>query len=124
MYTWMRSVSAGFAVATLLGAPVFMVYAQNTVWIDTVVSNASTLISGYLVPALMSLALVVFLWGIVVFIGNSGDETKREEGKKHMLWGVIGLFVMVVVWGIVALLTVIFGVTPMETIPPPGFTLG
>ncbi len=46
-------------------------------------------------------ALLVFIWGLAKFIFKSGDEKSHEEGRAIMTWGVIALFVMVAVWGIV-----------------------
>jgi hypothetical protein len=54
-----------------------------------------------LVPVVIGLTLLVFLWGLAKFILAAGDEKKIEDGKNLMLWGVIGLFVMTSVWGIV-----------------------
>lgn len=62
------------------------------------------------VPVLVILALVLFVWGVVVFIFNSGDEKGREEGKKKIVWGLVGLFVIVSVWGLVYLLSTITGI--------------
>lgn len=53
-----------------------------------------------LVPLLMTLALVAFIWGLVQFIFSAGDEAKRKSGKGIMIWGVIALFVMASVWGL------------------------
>lgn len=47
------------------------------------------------------LALLVFFWGLVKFIMNAGDEEAVKEGKRLMIWGIVALFVMVSVWGIV-----------------------
>ncbi len=58
---------------------------------------------GALVPLIIGLALLFFLWGMLVYLWNGDDEDKREESKSFMLWGVIGLFVMVSVWGLVSL---------------------
>ncbi len=52
-------------------------------------------------PLLLSLAILVFFWGIVKFINHAGDEKAVEEGKQLMIWGLIGLFVIVGIWGIV-----------------------
>lgn len=57
-----------------------------------------------IVPDLIGVAVVVFLWGVFKFIKNGGDEKARESGKQVMLWGVIGLFSMLCVWGVVAIL--------------------
>ncbi|OHB17903.1 MAG: hypothetical protein A2749_00765 [Parcubacteria group bacterium RIFCSPHIGHO2_01_FULL_45_26] len=55
------------------------------------------------VSILIGIALVYFLWGLSQFILASGDKTKVEEGKKTMLWGIIALFVMISIQGIVYL---------------------
>jgi len=62
-----------------------------------------------LIPVLIGILLLVFIWGLVVFIKNAANEEKRNEGKKLMFWGIISLFVAVSIWGIVTLLTSSFG---------------
>ncbi len=51
---------------------------------------------------LASLALLVFFWGLVKFIVNVGNQGEKavKEGKDLMVWGLIALFLMVSVWGI------------------------
>ena len=52
---------------------------------------------------LMSLAVLVFFWGLVKFIFRvGGDEKALTEGKSLMIWGIIALFVMVSIWGIIS----------------------
>jgi hypothetical protein len=65
-----------------------------------------------LVPLLFAIALIVFIWGVVqAFILGGNNEEKRDDGKKFILWGIIGLFVMTSIWGIVALFVNTFGFT-------------
>jgi hypothetical protein len=52
-------------------------------------------------PIVVGIALLGFFWGLAKFIFAAGDEGKRDEGKKVMIWGIVGLFVMVSVWGLV-----------------------
>ena len=59
---------------------------------------------GIAVYLIMALGVVSFLYGIVLYIGRAGDEAKRKEGVQFMTYGIIGLFVMVGVWALVALL--------------------
>ncbi len=61
-----------------------------------------------LVKVIIALALVFFLWGMALFILNSGNEDKRSEGKQKMFWGIIALAVMIAIWGIVRLLASVF----------------
>jgi hypothetical protein len=63
------------------------------------------IIEVYLIPIVMSLGLLAFLWGVVQFIRKGGDPKEREQGRQFMLWGIIGLAVMASVWGLVRVLT-------------------
>lgn len=55
-------------------------------------------------PVLMLLALIYFFYGLAKYILSAGDEEKKTQGRDIMIWGIIALFVMVSVWGLVALL--------------------
>lgn len=55
-------------------------------------------------PTVMGLTFLVFLWGLLRFIMAEGDEKRIQEGKDMMFWGVIGLFIMVSIWAILATL--------------------
>ena len=57
-----------------------------------------------LIPLSVAVALLYFLWGLALFIWSSGDVKKVKEGKLIMTWGIIALFVMVSIWGIVGIL--------------------
>ena len=56
------------------------------------------------VTVVVALALLFFFWGLANFILYASDETKRKEGRSIMLWGIIALFVMLSVWGLVRVL--------------------
>jgi hypothetical protein len=49
-----------------------------------------------------------FVYGLVEFMWNL-NEGAQSNGKQHMLWGTVGMFVMVSVYGIVALISNTFG---------------
>lgn len=47
-----------------------------------------------LITLLFAFALIYFLWGLISFLAGRDDASKMEAGKKHMVWGLIGLVVM------------------------------
>jgi hypothetical protein len=49
---------------------------------------------------MMGLALVYFLWGVVEYLMHADEPEARSTGARHMIWGVIGLAIMVGVFGI------------------------
>lgn len=63
-----------------------------------------------IIGVLFALATVYFAWGVVQMIQGSGNEKKIEEGRRHMIWGIIGMAVMAGAWGIVALLKNFLGI--------------
>lgn len=70
--------------------------------IETVVRQA--------IGLLFVVATFVFLWGVVTYVIAGGDEKKVSEAKSYIIYGLVGLFVMVAMWGIVnAAFTTIFG---------------
>lgn len=81
--------------------------------------NLAQKIVSKLVPLLIGVALIAFFWYLVVFI-TKGDESadKRQEGVKGMGYSVLALFVMVSVWGIVALMSSVLGVSVGGSMPP------
>ena len=63
-----------------------------------------------IIPLLILLATVIFLWNLVRWIVNAGDAEKRKEATQGIIWGIIFLAVMVAVWGFVDIvLDFVFG---------------
>ena len=49
---------------------------------------------------LTGIAGVVFIFGVLEFLWSLSKGQNPETGKLHMIWGVVGLFVMVGALGI------------------------
>ena len=59
----------------------------------------------------------LFVWGLVQFIMNLDKGEENKEGKQHMLWGIVGMFVMASVYGIIALLDNTFDLGAFRATP-------
>ncbi len=58
-----------------------------------------------IIPAIFAIVFIFLVWKIFdAWVINSADERKREEGKQYALVSVIVLVIMIVVWGIVAMI--------------------
>ncbi|OGI96403.1 hypothetical protein A3I25_00010 [Candidatus Nomurabacteria bacterium RIFCSPLOWO2_02_FULL_42_17] len=91
-----------------VGLPSVALAAPNN--IKDLLDMFTDLLINSVVPLLIAAAMVVFIWGMIEFVGNADNEEKRAKGKQLMLWGIIGFFVIVSIWGLVGLFTNFFGV--------------
>lgn len=58
---------------------------------------------------------VVFMWGLVQFMMNVEDSSGRQEGLRKIIWGLAGLFIMVSIWSIIAIMQNTFKLSPANT---------
>lgn len=78
------------------------------------------IINNILVPVLFAIAFIVFLWGaFMAFIVGAQNDTAKEKGKNLMLWGLIGFFVMISIWGLVNILVGTINFGNSQTPEPP-----
>lgn len=60
-----------------------------------------------LVPLIVGLTLLYFMWGIFQLV-VSNSEDSRKEAVGVITYGVVSLFVMISIWGLVSILTSTF----------------
>ncbi len=63
-----------------------------------------TLIIDPALRVVFTLGLFLFLWGVVEFLYKLSKGEVSPEGKNHMVWGLVGMLIMVSVYGIIALI--------------------
>ncbi|MCX6712242.1 MAG: hypothetical protein NT041_00945 [Candidatus Vogelbacteria bacterium] len=89
--------------------------------LQSIINVILTSVIDPLIPILIGLAVIVFAWGLFNYLKTGLGETKDlNSAKSLMFWGAIIIFVMVSVWGLVAILQdVFFGVigTSSNTVP-------
>lgn len=73
------------------------------------VNKVNEIILFPLISLLSAIAFVVFLYGCAVYILNADNETARSEGKKHIMYGLIGLVVMASAYAILNIASGTFG---------------
>jgi len=80
----------------------------NPTYLSSLISGAKTLLD-QLVVFLVALAVVWFIWNVIKYT-ISDDEEKKGKAKEQMIYGIVGIAVIVSIWGLVAILQSIFGV--------------
>lgn len=77
---------------------------------EPIVQHLFQLVIDPVVRLIFAGAIFYFVWGVFKYIRNADDPTERAAGGKHIMFGVLGIFIMISVWGIIAVLEKTWGV--------------
>ena len=64
---------------------------------------------------MFAFALVYFIVGVLQYLLNPANDEERATGRQHILWGVVGMAIMVSVWGIMTIIAGTLGASYVET---------
>jgi len=76
----------------------------------TLVKSLTKLINNRVFGLLILFALLNFMYSVVMFI-KSADKEDKNEAKERLIWGIIGLFVIISIWAIVFTIANSFGLS-------------
>lgn len=85
-----------------------------------IIDSASDLITGVLIPLAFALCLLFFFWGVAKYVrSGAGGENAAAEGKRTMIWGIVGLFVAFSIWGIITFIRTELGIDEVLNVERP-----
>jgi len=102
-----------FLTLGLLATPIV----ASAATVNTILTTLKGLLD-LLIPIIITLAVIYFFWGLAQYIVAKEDGAK-EEARSIMIYGIIALFVMVSVWGLVGVIGTTFGITSGGSVPLP-----
>ncbi len=94
-------------LALLMVLPYFVSAQEQLKNVEGIVGSIGDIVN-LLIPIVFALALLYFFWGLAKYILASGEG--KEEGRNTMIWGVVALFVMASIWGIVRFIQSAFNI--------------
>ncbi len=103
-----------FFVATFISVFPLVAHAVTLAHSLNVVSG----IINALIPMVLALAVLFFFWGLAMYMFDAGNSEKKQEGINMMIMGVLAIFTMVSMWGIVRVLQQTFQVDQGKPIIP------
>ena len=62
---------------------------------DRLFNNINSQIVTPLIYLMLALAVLYFLYGVFNFIKNADSPEERTVGFRNMIWGVVGIFIMI-----------------------------
>jgi ABC-type phosphate transport system permease subunit len=60
-----------------------------------------TYILNPIILVIFAAGFFLFMWGLVKFMWSLNSGRPSEDGQQHMLWGIVGMVIMVSVEGII-----------------------
>ncbi|MFC1756893.1 hypothetical protein ACFLZC_01915 [Patescibacteria group bacterium] len=97
-----------------MAMPMMVLAAATASKVTDIVEGAKNVVDA-IIPLFMAIAVAVFLWGIIKYITSGGDAEKEKAARGYIIYGLIGMFVLVSFWGIIAFLSNAFGVDEAGT---------
>ena len=97
-----------FTTASGLSLAPFLAFAQQGTQIYGILNIVQNILN-VLIPIVITLGIVYFIYGVIKYV-TAKDEEARKEGRTVMIYGIIGLFVIVSIWGLIRFLGTATGV--------------
>ena len=82
----------------------FQIFPIAEASVTTLMNSINRVIIGPLIMFLFALAVVYFMYGLFQYLISPDNEEIKKTSKKHMFWGIFGMFIMVSVFGILNLI--------------------
>lgn len=77
-------------------------------------NRVNEIILNPLILLMFSLALVYFAYGVLKFLSLEAGDKARDEARKAIMWGIVGMVVMFSVYGLIRFVLDTFGIAPSD----------
>jgi hypothetical protein len=77
-----------------------LAFAADTTPLSTFVANMGGIVN-QLIPILSTVVVLVFFYGLIKYILAGGDDEASKKARSYMIRGIIGMFVLTTIWGII-----------------------
>ncbi len=74
---------------------------MNDTNIITFIHKVNEAIVNPIIQIVFLAALIIFIWGIFSYVKGSDSDSERSTGRKHMMWGIFGMFIMISAYAII-----------------------
>ena len=100
-------------IATIVAFMPVVAFAQTSAITDVnSLSNRLIGLGNMFTYLLIAAAVIFIIWNVVIYLIKGGEEGARTKAGQSILWGVVGLFVILSIWGLVNILLNTFRTTP------------
>jgi len=90
-------------------AQVFLPFVARAQQVCEILKKVTDQVMVPLVSLLLALAVLFFLYGLIEFVAGASSPEARTTGKRHIIWGIVGIVIMSSAWTIIIVLRNYFG---------------
>lgn len=121
----MKKVGLLATLALLPGVALGQGFASDGGQIGDLLVNILTFTNDTLIPFIVGIGFLFFVWGIFRYfiMGGANDEAK-EKGKSLIIYATLGFVIIIIFWGVINLLTGSTGLTGQNLQNLPSITGG
>ncbi|MEN9912983.1 MAG: hypothetical protein RLY66_391 [Candidatus Parcubacteria bacterium] len=91
-------------IAALVSFLPSVAFAQAITDVNTLTYKLTNLGNTF-IQILIAFAVIWIIFNVVRFIMSGNSEDKRKEYQGGIIWGIVGLFVILSIWGLVRILS-------------------
>jgi hypothetical protein len=84
---------------------------------NELLQSALKVVVNPIIQVVFAIATVLFVYGVFEFIRGADNPDVRKQGQQHMLWGLVGLAIMVSVFTIIRILVNTLGADVPTVLP-------
>lgn len=101
--------------ATLFALPLLAAAQANTGFrnVNSAIESVTQIVNN-LIPLLIGIAILFFIWGLVKYVLQADNDEARKSARSYMIFSVIAFFVMISIWGLVNVLVDTFGLDTQD----------
>jgi polyferredoxin len=89
-------------LGVLLSVPVSALAQAPAQGIKPLILFLANLFQGWLIPLMVLASVVYVVWTALQYIQTDENSNAKNEKREQIFWGIIGLFVILSVWSLVA----------------------
>lgn len=83
--------------------------------ITTFIYKLNAVIVNPIIVVMFACALFLFIWGVRGYITGADNEEVRQKGANQIMWGIIGMAIMIMTFSIIRIVLNTFGITAGNT---------
>lgn len=80
----------------------------------TLIHKINQVIINPLISLIFAAAVLIFLYGVFEYVKGSSSDDARSKGRSHIIWGVVGMFIMISTFSIMNIIMNTIGANRAE----------